>query len=55
MKTKINTDNFIEVLMNNNEEEMRKYLLLNGKKPKVISPFNFVSKEELVNVESEEQ
>ena len=44
--------NFIDVLLDNNEEEMREYLLLNGKKPKPISPFYFI-KEEVVNDKSE--
>lgn len=46
--------NFIDVLISNNEEEMRKYLLLNGKKPKPISPFYFLPKEEYNNDKSEE-
>ena len=45
---------FIEVLSNNNEDEMREYLLLNGKKPKPIAPFYFLPKEELSNDKSEE-
>lgn len=46
---------FIEVLSNNNEDEMRKYLLLNGKKPKPIAPFYFLPKEDVLDDESKEQ
>ena len=45
---------FIDVLISNNEDEMRKYLLLNGKKPKPISPFYIIPKEEFTNDEPEE-
>ena len=45
---------FIDVLLDNNEDEMREYLLVNGKKPKPIAPFYFLPKEENVNDKSEE-
>ena len=51
MKKSVKKD-FIEILSNNNEDEMREYLLLNGKKPKPISPFYFI-KEEVINDKSE--
>lgn len=35
---------FMSVLMDNNSKEMKKYLLMHGKKPKPISPFNFSKK-----------
>ena len=35
------TDNFLEVMKSNDDEQMRQYLLQNGKKPKPISPFEF--------------
>ena len=46
---------FIDVLTSNNEDEMREYLLLNGKKPKPIAPFYFLPKEELVNDNKSEE
>ena len=35
---------FMSALMDNNSKEMKKYLLIHGKKPKPISPFNFTKK-----------
>ena len=35
---------FLEVMKSNSEDDMREYLLHNGKKPKPISPFIFDKK-----------
>ena len=40
------SDSFLEVFKSNDETRMRDYLLHNGKKPKPISPFEFIKKEE---------
>ena len=52
-------DNFIEVMKSNNEEEIREYLLHNGKKAKPISPFIFekMDKDNLIsnNLTSKEE
>lgn len=39
--------NFLEVLNKNDDNEMKKFLLSEGKKPKPYSPIYFVDKEEL--------
>ena len=53
MKGKSN--NFLEVITSNDEEEMRKYLLQNGKKSKPISPFEFSKpKEEAIPTNKED-
>ena len=36
---------FLDVLMNEDDESIKKYLLNNGKKPKPISPFIFSKRE----------
>lgn len=43
-------DEFMDVLMNNNAEEIKKYLLKNGKKPKPIAPFYFIKKDKEENI-----
>lgn len=37
-------DNFNNLLKNNNEEEIREYILKKGKKPKIICPICFYDK-----------
>lgn len=37
-------NNFIDILMDNNEEKLKLFLLSNGKEPKPISPFIFEEK-----------
>lgn len=39
-------NNFVKVLMEYNPEDMMKFLLKNGKKPKPISPIYFKDKNE---------
>lgn len=36
----------MEILINNNEDELKEFLLLNGKNPKPICPIRFIKKEE---------
>jgi hypothetical protein len=40
---------FLEVLNRNNEEEIKSYLLQNGKSPKPRAPFYFIKKEAINN------
>ena len=35
----------MEILINNNEDELKEFLLLNGKNPKAICPIRFIKKE----------
>ena len=41
---------FLDVLKENDEEEIKKYLIQYGKCPKPRAPFYFIDKEELDNV-----
>ena len=40
-------DDFINILKENNPSKMMEFLLSNGKKPKSISPFRYLSDEEM--------
>lgn len=42
----MNTDYFIDILKNYDENKMKLFLLENGKKQKPISPFLFINKED---------
>lgn len=39
-------ENFLEILHKNDSNEMQKFLLTNGKKPKPHSPIYFINKDE---------
>lgn len=48
-----NSDEFDKLLLENNEEEIKKYIVSYGKKPKVTCPICFYDKEYLKQITEE--
>lgn len=47
-------ETFLKILKDNDSDELKKWILTNGKKPKVICPIEFITRDNLENNEGED-